>query len=127
MKQESLFNPQATSGADARGLTQVMPSTGAEIAATLGVDGFAVNDLYRPTISIRFGSYYLAKQLASLGQNPVFALAAYNGGAGSALRWMGNDRQIDPDLFVENIDYDETRAYVQLVMENYAYYRALYG
>lgn len=127
MKQESLFNPQATSGADARGLTQVMPSTGAEIAAGLGVDGFVVGDLYRPTISIRFGSYYLAKQLAALGQNPVFALAAYNGGAGSALQWMGNNRQIDPDLFVENIDYDETRAYVLLVMENYAYYRSLYG
>jgi len=126
MKQESLFNPSAASGAQAMGLTQVMPATGAEIATALGVPDFTAADLLRPVISIDFGCYYLAKQLAYLGRNPVFALAAYNGGAGSALRWMGNNRQIDPDLFVEAIDYDETRAYVELVMENLAYYTLLY-
>ena len=127
MRQESLFDPRAFSSAQARGLTQVIPATGEEIAANLGVDGFQQSDLFRPVVSIRFGAYYLARQLAFLGGQPVFALAAYNGGPGSALRWMANNRQMDPDLFVENIDYDETRLYVHKVMENYAFYRLLYG
>lgn len=127
MKQESLFDPRATSSAQARGLTQVIPSTGREIAAGLGLPDFQQAHLYRPVVSIRFGAFYLARQLAFLGGNPVFALAAYNGGPGSALRWMANNRAIDPDLFVETIDFPETRLYVHNVMENYARYRLLYG
>jgi soluble lytic murein transglycosylase len=127
MRQESLFDPRAFSSAQARGLTQVIPATGEEIAANLGVQGFQQSDLFRPVVSIRFGAHYLARQLAFLGGQPVFALAAYNGGPGSALRWMASNRQMDPDLFVENIDYDETRLYVHKVMENYAFYRLLYG
>jgi soluble lytic murein transglycosylase len=126
MKQESLFNPRATSSASAKGLTQVIPSTGQEIARNLGLPQFETDDLYRPVVSIRFGAFYLARQLAFLAGNPLFALAAYNGGPGNALRWMGNDRQADQDLFVETIDYEETALYVRVVMENYGYYRLLY-
>ncbi len=126
MRQESLFNPMATSGASAKGLTQVIPSTGREIARALGLSAFTSEDLYRPSLSIRFGAYYLSKQLEHLG-HPVFAMAAYNAGTGSALRWMGHTQKVDPDLFVENIDYEETSLYVRVVMENYAYYTKLYG
>lgn len=126
IRQESLFEPRATSGAGAKGLTQVMPATGAEIARKLGLNNFDTDDLYRPMLSIGFGAYYLAQQLTFLAENPFFALAAYNGGAGNALRWMGGDRRADPDFFVESIDYDETALYVRLVMENYAYYQLLY-
>jgi len=103
-----------------------MPATGAEIARKLGLRDFDSDDLYRPMLSIRFGAYYLAQQLTFLEGNPFFALAAYNGGAGNALRWMGGDRGADPDVFVESIDYDETALYVRLVMESYAYYQQLY-
>jgi len=105
----------------------VIPATGEEIAANLGVQGFQQSDLFRPVVSIRFGAYYLVRQLAFLGGQPVFALAPYNGGPGSALRWMASNRQMDPDLFVENIDYDETQLYVHKVMVYYAFYRLLYG
>lgn len=126
MKQESLFDQWATSSVGARGLTQVMPTTGRDIADNLAFSDFKVDDLYRPTVSIRFGSFYIARQLRFLAQNPVFALAGYNGGPGNALRWMNNDRGMDPDLFVELIEYDETSLYVKVVMENYYRYRETY-
>ena len=125
MRQESLCNPRAVSSATAAGLTQVMPATGTGIAQDLKITNFQVNDLYRPMVAIQFGSYYLAKQITYLG-DPIFAIAAYNGGAGSALRWMSHNRQIDRDLFVENVDYTETQTYVRKVMENYNYYKLLY-
>ncbi len=126
MKQESLFDQRATSSAGARGLTQVMPATGRDIADNLAFDDFTVTDLYRPMVSIRFGAFYMARQLRFLAQNPIFALAGYNGGPGNALRWMNNDRGMDPDLFVELIEYDETSLYVKVVMENYYRYRETY-
>ncbi|MBI2887122.1 MAG: transglycosylase SLT domain-containing protein [Chloroflexi bacterium] len=126
VRQESLYSPRATSGAGARGLTQVMPSTGREIAQGLGLGAFDPDDLYRPLVSLRFGAFYLARQLRELDQEPVFALAAYNGGPGNALRWRGRTGGADPDLFLEEIDYEETALYVRLVMENYAYYQMVY-
>ena len=126
MRQESLFVPWATSSANAKGLTQVIPSTAQDIARSLGLDSFDTEELYRPAVSIRFGAVYLGRQLEYLARNPAFALAAHNGGPGNALRWMGRDHHTDPDLFVENIDYTETALFVRLVLENYAYYQLLY-
>ncbi len=126
VRQESYFDAGAVSVAGALGLTQVVPSTGSDIAEALGVTDFRESDLLNPETSLRFGAYYLASQLEGFGGNVSPTLAAYNGGPGNAARWSETAGS-DPDLFLETIDFDETRSYVELVLENYAFYRYVYG
>ncbi|UCH85974.1 MAG: transglycosylase SLT domain-containing protein [Dehalococcoidia bacterium] len=127
IRQESFFDPLAVSSAGALGLTQVMPSTGQGIAAALNLESFSTSDLLQPQVSIRFGAYYLSSQLDSSAGNLLFALAAYNAGPDNARRWTENLPIPDIDLFIELIDFAETRSYVKLVLENYAVYRFLYA
>jgi soluble lytic murein transglycosylase len=125
VRQESLFEPMAESYAGARGLGQVMPATGEGIARNLGLDDFVLDDLYRPSVSVRFGAYYLAVQMTRFDDEILLALAAYNGGPGNALRWMEAARG-DLDLFVEVIHLTQSRLYLQRVYEQYLVYEALY-
>jgi soluble lytic murein transglycosylase len=127
MRQESLFDADATSWVGARGLAQVMPETGAWIAQQLTMHDFTVDDLYRPALSIRFGSYYLSERIANMNGSAHGALAAYNGGLGNAMRWAGGETVADPDLFVETIDFPETKGYVQAVYGFYGVYQDLYA
>jgi len=126
VRQESLFDPVAGSPAGALGLTQVIPPTGRDIAGGLRVSDFQIEYLYRPATSLRFGVYYLSEMLRQFEGDLVVALSAYNGGPGSAARWRGALPSYDPDLYIETIDFSETRRYVQLVLEHYARYLALY-
>ena len=126
VRQESLFDPVAGSPAGALGLTQVIPPTGRDIAGGLRVSDFQIEYLYRPATSLRFGVYYLSEMLRQFEGDLVVALSAYNGGPGSAARWRGALPSYDPDLYIERIDFSETRRYVQLVLEHYARYLALY-
>jgi soluble lytic murein transglycosylase len=125
IRQESLFEPAVESWAGARGLAQVMPGTGQDIARALGVQDFVPDDLYRPATSIRFGAYYLASQLARFDGQLLVALAAYNGGPGNALQWL-EAGDGDLDLFVESIGAVQSRLYLQGVYEGYVAYQALY-
>jgi soluble lytic murein transglycosylase len=127
MRQESLFNPGATSWVGARGLAQVMPATGEGIAQNLGMAEFTLDDLYRPQISIRFGAFYISRRISDMEGSLPGALAAYNGGLGNALRWAGGSNVADPDAFVETIDFPETRGYVRAVYGFYRVYQELYG
>jgi soluble lytic murein transglycosylase len=126
IRQESLFNPNATSWVGARGLTQVMPETGQGIAANLNVAPFHPDDLYQPALSLRFGAFYLAQQIRAMEGSAQGGLAAYNGGPGNAQRWAGGSNISDPDAFAETIDYPETQHYVQAVYGYYGMYRRLY-
>jgi len=127
LRQESLFEGFATSIAAARGLMQVIPSTGAGIAQALGwPPDYETADLYRPMVSMRFGVYYLAEQRDAIDGNMFAAMAAYNGGPGNSFRWW-QMAEGDPDLFVELIDFSETRLYVRLIREHFAAYRWLYS
>ncbi|NWF79324.1 MAG: transglycosylase SLT domain-containing protein [Chloroflexi bacterium] len=126
LRQESLFNPGATSWVGARGLAQIMPETGQGIAQNLGVSDFHLDDLYRPAVSVRFGSYYLSRRLADMEGSVHGALAAYNGGLGNAQRWAGGSNVADPDLFTEAIDFAETRGYVRAVYGFWGAYQGLY-
>jgi len=126
VRQESLFDGWATSRADARGLTQIIPSTGEWIARRLSWRGYRAHHLYRPYLNARFGAWYLARQLEDFGGDLFAALAAYNGGPGNAARWLARARG-DDDLFVEVISLPETQLYVKKVYEHYALYHALYG
>ncbi|MBF6600764.1 MAG: transglycosylase SLT domain-containing protein [Dehalococcoidia bacterium] len=125
VRQESYYNPDAGSSAGALGLTQVVPSTGASIAKSLGRASFTATDLFRPNVNLLFGADYLASQLADFKSDPYRALAAYNGGPGvasDAITMSGGDE----DLFVEDLEFDQTQTYVKRVMENYARYRQIY-
>jgi len=126
LRQESLFNPGATSWVGAVGLAQIMPSTAQGIAQNIELDGFQEADLYRPALSIRFGAFYLGHQIGAMSGSLPAGLAAYNGGPGNAQRWAGGTTVADTDLFTEGIDYDETRGYVKLVYGYYGAYRRLY-
>jgi soluble lytic murein transglycosylase len=126
VRQESYYDPNAVSPADANGLTQVIPSTAAEIAGQLGQTNFRNADLFRPKVSLRFGAHYLGSQLELFDGDVSAALAAYNGGPGNSLRWHENAGG-DPDVFLETIEFSETRAYVELVLEHYAAYLYAYG
>ncbi|MGC9358691.1 MAG: transglycosylase SLT domain-containing protein, partial [Anaerolineae bacterium] len=123
LRQESLFEGFATSYAAAHGLMQVIPATGAEIAAALNwPPDYETSDLYRPFVSVRFGVWYLAQQRERFDGEIYPALAGYNGGPGNAARWWeiaGGDR----DLFVEIIGFEETRAYVTRITTHHAHYR----
>jgi soluble lytic murein transglycosylase len=127
MRQESLFNPGATSWVGARGLAQVMPATGEGIAQNLGVADFHIDDLYRPAVSIRFGAYYIGQSISSMEGSIHGGLSAYNGGLGNAYRWAGGGSSVaDADLFTEFIDYPETETYVKRVYGYYGTYQRLY-
>jgi soluble lytic murein transglycosylase len=127
IRQESLFYPYATSWVGARGLGQVMPSTGEGIARQLEVEGFHIDDLYRPSVSVRFGTYYIDQQIASMNGSIHGGLAAYNGGLGNAMRWAEGDVVHDADVFAEIIDYRETRNYVKLVYGYFGVYQRMYA
>ncbi len=126
MRQESLFNPHATSWVGARGLGQVMPTTGSGIARQLHISPFSVDDLYRPAVSIQFAAYYIAQQITMMHGSIQAGLAAYNGGPGNAMRWAGGDHVDDADIFTEIIDYPETQNYVKRVYGYYKAYQRLY-
>jgi soluble lytic murein transglycosylase len=121
IKQESTFNPWATSSVDARGLGQVMPPTGREIAPKLGVRNFSLSQLYLPFVSIRFGVWYFAQDLKQF-KEPIYALAAYNAGARRVPNWQRSDI----DLAVEEIDLSETALYVRIVYSNWRQYQEIY-
>ncbi len=103
VKQESGFNPNAGSGAGARGLTQLMPSTAA---------GLGVSNVLDPVQSLNGGAKYLKQQLDTFGGDVTKALAAYNAGPGAVQRFGG----VPP--------YAETQNYVRIVQANAAAYRA---
>ena len=127
IRQESMFNPRATSGAGAMGLMQVMPATGKTLATALRIRKFSTPLLYSPDVNIRLGMAYLADQLRTWNNRPARVLAAYNAGPTRVERWSQFPEWKDDGLFTERIPYTETRDYVKIVQQNARMYEALYG
>ncbi len=126
LRQESLFESFARSGAAAQGLSQVIPDTGAFIAQRLNWPHYENEDLYKPYVGLTFGAYYLDAQLAAFNESPAAALSAYNAGPGNAARWYEVAAD-DHDLFTETINFAETRLYIERIYEGFVVYRYLYG
>ncbi len=126
IRQESLYEGYATSYAAAQGLMQIIPDTAQWIAQRMGWPNFQNSDVYRPYVNVAFGTYYLAYVMDLLDGLPYAALAGYNGGPGNAAQWLSISGP-DLDLFIQTIGFDETRAYVTRIYEQYNVYRVLYG
>ena len=124
IRQESSFNPGATSGPGARGLMQVMPVIGKAIARGLHYPYWSPDLLYEPDVNLELGIAHLRAMLS--GRDPVRALAAYNAGDGRVARWLKKPGANDPEMFIERIPFVETRDYVRIVLRNRDLYRALY-
>jgi soluble lytic murein transglycosylase len=127
VRQESLFEGFINSNAGARGLMQIIPTTGAQVVTQLGWPvNYDDKDLYRPDVSIALGAYYLDKNRDLLNGDLYAALAAYNGGPGNSLQWKELSGE-DPDLFLESVRFEETRNYIRNIYEIYVIYKRLYG
>ena len=124
IRQESFYDADAAGFAGEIGLTQVIPLTGSDIASGLGVS-YQHEDLARPELAIRFGAWYLARQLEGFSNEPLVALAAYNAGPGNAARWETEALLPGPDAFLIAMDFNSTRTYVQRVLQAWSIYRAL--
>lgn len=125
MRQESRFEPGVASSAGAQGLMQVMPGTASGIAQQMAWPGYDDHMAYWPYVNVAFGAFYVREWLSHFDGSVFAALAAYNGGPGNAGAWweLAPD---DDDLFAGLININETRVYVQIVWQNYEFYRRLY-
>lgn len=126
MRQESRFRTDARSNAAARGLMQFIAPTANRIAASLGREGFRQEDLYSPTTAIEFGSRYIEDLFRLFPEQPQAVVASYNGGEDNLKRWVARSGGNDPDLYVAEIIFTQSKDYVYRVMANYRMYCHLY-
>jgi soluble lytic murein transglycosylase len=115
-RSESLFVPDARSGAGALGLMQIMPATGRQLARRAGLPWNGSPTLIDPETNITLGTTYLADMLARYDGHRVLATAAYNAGPGRVDRWLPEDAALPADAWIDSVPYSETRAYVQRVL-----------
>ncbi len=116
-RSESLFMSDVRSPAGAIGLMQLMPATGQEVAEGLGIRYRGQQTLVNPVTNARLGSEYLHRMLRRFDQNPVLAAAAYNAGPHRVDRWLPRTGTMPAEVWLASIPYDETRGYVQRVLE----------
>jgi soluble lytic murein transglycosylase len=126
IRQESEFDPQALSPANAYGLAQVRPGTGREVARKAGVARFTNRMLFQPAINLQLGAAVLHGMLQSNNDMVEQTLASYNAGPARLATWLSWGQYREPAEFVESIPFTETRDYVQAVLRNADVYRRLY-
>lgn len=127
IRQESEFDPKATSVANARGLTQIMPVTGRELSRRLGIKPYSTARLFQPELNLRLGAYFLKSISDRFGGRWEAALAAYNAGPSRANLWLMWGEFRDPAEFIEAVPFSQTRVYIQIVLRNAGMYRRIYG
>jgi soluble lytic murein transglycosylase len=125
IRQESTFQADAVSHANAIGLMQVLPKTGKLLARQLKVR-YAKNKLFEPDFNIELGMVYIASLVRQTGALE-YAAAAYNAGEDRIAAWKAERNYEEVPELVESIPFTETREYVQVVLRNTAVYRMIYG
>jgi soluble lytic murein transglycosylase len=126
IRQESEFNPNAISRANAVGLMQLLPSTGKKVAKEAKLRHFNASQLYTPAVNLQLGTRYFKSMVDKFGSFE-YALAAYNAGSDRVQDWLADGKYRDPQEFVESIPFTETREYVQAILRNANVYKQLYG
>jgi soluble lytic murein transglycosylase len=129
IRTESAFQPEIISRAGAVGLTQLMPATAGDMADRIkrrgGPDYTENLDLEDPEINAAVGAYYL-NHLRGLLDHPLLAILAYNGGPNRVRRWRQAQPALPGDLFLETVEYPETREYGRRVISAAVLYGCLY-
>jgi soluble lytic murein transglycosylase len=125
MREESAFDPEAVSPANAYGLMQLIVPTARIAAKSLNLP-FGPQALKKPRVNVALGCRELGRLAALFDSNPLLAIPAYNAGPGNAARWMRERPSLDFDLWVERIPFNETRRYVKRVLSSRAVYAFLY-
>lgn len=125
IRQESIFNKDAESSVGARGLMQVMPRTGMQIARELKEKWLSDNSLFNPDVNVRYGAYYYKKLLKQFHGHFALAIAAYNAGSGRVSKWLPNVQSVPADIWIETIPFKETRKYVTSVLSYSIIYQQL--
>jgi soluble lytic murein transglycosylase len=121
MRQESLFRKDAVSRADARGVMQMRPGTAAAVARRWHIAPPRRDGLFDPSVAVPLGAAYLRELLDHYGEQLALSLAAYNAGPASVGHWLPS-KPMDVDVWIENIPYNETRGYVQHILEHIVAY-----
>ncbi|WP_296027952.1 transglycosylase SLT domain-containing protein [uncultured Aggregatibacter sp.] len=125
-RQESAWNPQAQSSANARGLMQLLPSTAKATASHAKLPYTDEVDLFKPLNNILLGTAYLAELNAKYPNNRILIASAYNAGAHRVEKWLARaNGKLEMDEFVASIPFYETRGYVQNVLTYDFYYQRL--
>ncbi len=132
VRQESEFDPTATSSANARGLMQLLPATAQDAARRYGLAYTGGNDLYQPQANLAIGCYHLKDLLDGLSGSYVLTIAGYNAGKARVTSWTTTrgdprDTKVDVIDWIESIPFDETRNYVMRVLENELAYNTRLG
>lgn len=122
MRQESAFDPEATSAVGASGLMQLMPATAQDEAARLGIEDY---DIYQVDTNIRLGVSHIAWLLRRI-KRLDWSIAAYNAGSGNLAKWVADQQDVPFEEWVEEIPYPETYDYLKKVLSNLYVYRWLY-
>ncbi len=126
MRQESLFRRDAISRANAHGLMQMLPATAAGVARRWHLPAPKRDDLLDPAKAVPLGAAYLRELLDKSDGRLTLSLAAYNAGPGAVERWRPH-KSMDADVWLENIPFNETRAYVQHILEHIVAFAAVRG
>jgi soluble lytic murein transglycosylase len=127
IRQESEFNPNAVSRANAVGLMQLLPKTGKLVAKEVQLKRYNASQLYTPAVNLQLGTRYFRGMVDKFGGSFEYALAAYNAGSDRVDEWLAQGKYRDPQEFVESIPFTETREYVQAILRNASVYKQLYG
>jgi soluble lytic murein transglycosylase len=124
--QESTFQADIRSAANAWGLMQILPSTGRRYASKVGIRGFSTRRLTDPEVNVRIGTAYL-EDLIDQFDDVASALAAYNAGESRVARWHAERPGVDREQFIDDIPFPETQNYVKRILGTAEDYRILYG
>jgi soluble lytic murein transglycosylase len=127
-RQESEFDPEAFSGAGARGLMQLMPATASLTAKRHSIPFSGKGDLFTPSVNLQLGMAHVSDLLSDFAGSFILSIASYNAGGARINQWIstyGDPRSTNADAvdWIERIPFSETRNYVQRVMENTQVYR----
>ena len=125
IRQESTFQADSVSHANAIGLMQILPKEGRRLAKERKVH-YNKSSLFDPLVNIELGMLDIADLVRSTGA-PEYAAAAYNAGDERLAQWKAERTYEELPEFVESIPFTETREYVQIVLRNATMYRLLYG
>jgi soluble lytic murein transglycosylase len=126
INQESAFDADAKSAANAIGLMQLLPSTGRRYAKVVRLKRYATSSLTRPEVNIQLGTAYFSELVRRFGSVHC-ALVGYNAGENRVVAWSVDRAGLERDEYIDDIPFPETQGYVKKILGTAEDYRRLYG